>query len=169
MSLSYTISESKTFTITDAVHIAAKVATDLKRLQRFYGRPTDAEIEGFEIEVTQLLKAGYLDTVSYGYRRGNCRIPPTLIYKAKSGKVVSDSPGGIIPGENISGASFYSFLIYNTSWHNLSQNERNRFMEKMPFHRSSGPELGIDGYLDSDRAYSAGGISLNRGIVKGHK
>ena len=39
MSDSYTISESESFTVTHARHMAAKVATDLKRMQRLYGSP----------------------------------------------------------------------------------------------------------------------------------
>ena len=41
MSYSFTESESTSFTVTHARHMAAKVATDLKRLQRLYGRPGD--------------------------------------------------------------------------------------------------------------------------------
>jgi len=39
MTASFTISESASFTVTHARHMASKVATDLKRLQRFYGYP----------------------------------------------------------------------------------------------------------------------------------
>ena len=39
MSYSYTLSETRTFTVTHARHMAAKVATDLKRMQRLYGSP----------------------------------------------------------------------------------------------------------------------------------
>ena len=46
MSSSFTLTETTTFTLTHARHMAAKVATDLKRLQRFYGRPGDAAIAG---------------------------------------------------------------------------------------------------------------------------
>ena len=60
MSQSYTISESTSFTITHARHMAAKVATDLKRMQRLYGLPGDAAIAQYESEVIALLKAGYL-------------------------------------------------------------------------------------------------------------
>ena len=38
---SYSYTESTTFTVTHARHMAAKVATDLKRMQRFYGKPSD--------------------------------------------------------------------------------------------------------------------------------
>ena len=72
-SLSYT--ESSTFTVTHARHMAAKVATDLKRMQRFYGSPSDARIAQFQIEATELIKAGYLGTVSYGYQRNGEVVP----------------------------------------------------------------------------------------------
>ena len=44
MSYSYSLSESATFTVTHARDMAAKVATDLKRMQRFYRFPSDSEI-----------------------------------------------------------------------------------------------------------------------------
>ena len=64
MSYSYTLSETTTFTVTHARHMAAKVATDLKRLQRFYGQPSNSDIADYEIEVIALLKGGYLGTVT---------------------------------------------------------------------------------------------------------
>jgi len=48
MSYSYTTTETKTFALTHARHLAAKVATDLKRLQRFYGGISDERIEQLE-------------------------------------------------------------------------------------------------------------------------
>ena len=78
MSYGYTVSEATTFTVTHARHMAAKVATDLKRLQRLYGGPSDASIADFENEVIELLKAGYLGTVTYGYRKDGSWIEPTL-------------------------------------------------------------------------------------------
>ena len=63
MSYSYTFSEVESFTVTHARHMAAKVATDLKRMQRLYGSPSDASIANYEAEVIELLKAGYLGTV----------------------------------------------------------------------------------------------------------
>ncbi len=69
MTSSYTFSASTTFTITHARHITAKVATDLKRVQRFYGKPTNAQIADYEQELTELLKGGYVDWVAYGFQR----------------------------------------------------------------------------------------------------
>ena len=67
MSYSYTVTDTITFTRTHARHIAAKVATDLKRMQRFYGEPSDSRIADFESEVVEFLKEGLLDTVTYGF------------------------------------------------------------------------------------------------------
>ena len=83
MSDSYTISETETFTVTHARHMAAKVATDLKRMQRLYGSPSDASIAQYEAEVIEFLKDGYLGTVSYGFRRNGKWIEPTLRYTAR--------------------------------------------------------------------------------------
>ena len=63
--------------------MAAKVATDLKRMQRFYGSPSDRASPSYEAEVTELLKAGYLGTVTYGFRRDGNWIEPTLRYTAR--------------------------------------------------------------------------------------
>ena len=107
MTGSYTQSSTSTFTITHARHMAAKLAADLKRMQRFYGAPSDDRIAAYETEVVELLKAGYLDTVTYGFKRGDNWIEPTLRYTAKdlagmSG--IDDDPGKLrraqmYPGE----------------------------------------------------------------------
>lgn len=113
MASSYTISASTSFTITHARHMAAKVAADLKRMQRHYGKPSDANIATYEEEVVQLLKAGYLGTVSYGYMRDGDWIEPTLRYTAKDLLGTSgsdDDPGKIKPWADINGASFYTHI-----------------------------------------------------------
>src|ERR1700683_1385252 len=56
MSYSLTVSETETFTVTHARHMAAKVAADLKRMQRFYGSPSDSWIGHYEAEITHFMK-----------------------------------------------------------------------------------------------------------------
>jgi len=101
MSYSYSVTESATFTVTHARHMATKVATDLKRIQRLYnGIPTDQRIADFETELTEFLKAGYLNTVTYGFRRDGDWIEPTLRYTARDlagGTANDDDPGKIRP------------------------------------------------------------------------
>ena len=79
MSYSYSVTEARTFTVTNARYLASKVKTDLKRVQCFYvGGPTDSGIEAFEAELVALLKAGYLGTITYGFWRNGNWIKPTL-------------------------------------------------------------------------------------------
>ena len=168
---SYSISETQTFTITHARHLAAKVATDLKRMQRFYGKPSDSQIDDYETEIIELLKKGYLKKVSYGFVKNENFIEPTLNYTAQElaqSSSVDDDPGKVRPGANIEGASFYSFLTYSDAWSNLSLDERNQFESNLPFKRSTASEPGINGYLDHDRTYSSGGRSLSRSSIKSY-
>jgi len=169
MSYSYTIAETTTFTLTHAKHMAAKVATDLKRLQRLYGSPSDTAIADYETEVIALLKAGYLGSLTVGYRRGDVWIPPTLRYTARDlagGAADDDDPGRIKPGANIDGADFYNYLTYSPAWYALPEAAREAFKKSMPFQRTGAREPGVAGYLASDRTYSAGGRALDRASVR---
>ncbi len=119
MSYSFSYAESSTFTVTHARHMASKVATDLKRMQRFYGSPSDADIASYEVEVVELIKAGYLGAVTYGYKKDGKWIEPTLRYTTRElagGAANDDDPGRIRPGADIGGAAFHSYLTYSATW-----------------------------------------------------
>ena len=167
-SSSYAVSESQTFTLTHAKHMAAKVAADLMRVHRLYGEPSTQRILDFEKEITALLKAGYLDTVTYGFKLNGNWIEPTLRYTAAelSGNGVDESPGRIRPNADVTGAGFASYLTYNAAWDRASQSERDSVEKDLPFSRGGAPEPGIRGYMTSDSSYSAGGRVLNRSTVR---
>src|ERR1035441_10518713 len=104
MSYSFTITETETFTVTHARHMAAKVAADLKRMQRFYGSPSDSWIAHYEAEITLFMKGGYLGVATYGYKRDGKWIEPTLRYTARAlaGAAANDDDPGRVPvGANI--------------------------------------------------------------------
>lgn len=172
MSFSETYADSITFSLTHARHIGAKVATDLRRIQRLYtGQPTDSRIAEFEAEIVALLKAGYLEAVTYGYKRNGAWIEPSLRYTAQDlagGSADDDDPGRIRPGANIDGASFHSYLTPSAAWHALSAADRAAFESSLPFERTEAPEPGISGYLSQDRSYSAGGRVLIRASVRSY-
>lgn len=149
--------------------MAAKVATDLKRLQRFYGSPCDVDIEEYENEITLLLKYGYLDTVTYGFKKENSWIEPTLRYTASDlDNAANDDPGRIRPNKNVTGASFASYLTRSSAWLNLSSDERANFENTLPFQRGSADEPCVKGYLENDRTYSSGGKTLSRTTVRSY-
>ena len=171
MSSSYTISDTLTFTVTHARHMAAKVATDLKRLQRLYGQPSDASIADFEEEVVALLKAGYLCTVTYGFRRDGSWVEPALRYTAfdlAGTSANDDDPGRIRLGADVSDATFYSYLTYSSSWDNLTESERDSFKIGLPFRRKGAAEPSVNGYLTDDRTYSSGGRALGRASIRSY-
>lgn len=169
-SYSLTVAESQTFTVTHARHMAAKVATDLRRMQRFYGQPSDASIEQYEGELIVLLKAGYLGEVTYGFKRGDDWIEPSLRYTAGDlvGSGSDDDPGRVRQGRDVANASFYSFLTYSSKYHNASSAEKQSALKDLPLERGTASAPGISGYLDSDKTYSAGGRALNRATVRSY-
>lgn len=171
MSYSFTHSTTQTFTLTHAKELASKIATDLKRIQRFYGYPSDSQIADYEAEVTQYLKQGYLSEVTYGFKRGDNWIEPTLRYSARDLAGMTsgnDDPGRISPGADITGATFYSYLIPNSAYSALSETERGKFLGQLPIERGSAPLPGISGHLSSDKTYSSGGKALDRSSLKSY-
>ncbi len=173
MTHSYTVADTISFTRTHARHIAAKVATDLKRMQRFYDEPPDAWIDAFEAEAIEFLKEGLLDTVVYGFRRNSNWIEPTLFYTARdlmSLTANDDDPGRIRPGAQVSGGSFDSYLTYDSSaWNKLTWTQQEEFAKRLPFQRIVGAEPGINGYWSQDLTYSAGGRALDRASLRSYR
>lgn len=171
MSYSFTSTESQSFTVTHAKHIASKVATDLKRIQRFYNSPNDHWIEEYEKELIEYLRKGYLKLVTYGFQKDGKWIEPTLQYTPKDLAGLSgtdDDPGRIRPGANVEGAHFTSYLIKNTAFYSATEAERSTFSGSLPFQRTGADEPGINGYLSADKTYSSGGKALERSIVKSY-
>lgn len=166
---SYSITASTTFTVTHARHMAAKVAADLKRMQRFYGCPSDTDIVNYESEIIELLKAGYLGTLTVGFKRNNQWIEPTLRYTARDlvGMAANDDdPGRVLPECDVSGASFYNYLTYSAAWEALPESEKEEFKRRMPLYRTNATQPTVNGYLVDDKTYSAGGRALSRASVR---
>lgn len=169
MSLSYSASATETFTIAHARYIASKVATDLKRFQRFYNGPNDESIDNYEGELTVLLKHDVIASVVYGFKRDGEWTEAAVRYRALPGGSLSvdDDPGKIRPGLDIAGASFTSFLSYNGNWDKLSAAEQAAIKGACPFQRSTGWAPSLEaGYWADDLSYSAGGRGLGRAMVR---
>lgn len=171
MSSSYTVSTTSSFTITHAKKIASKLAADLMRMHRLYDAPTRTAITEYEDEMVQLLKGDYLESVKYGFQRDGKWIEPTLEYRSSDafGLVYDDDDPGRVPrNKDVSGASFHSFLNYNSNWWNLSADERSSFKGGLPFQRTTGDDAGYSGYFDGDKSYTAGGRSLSRSTLRSY-
>jgi len=171
MSYAFTVSESNTFTVTHARHLAAKVATDLRRMNRLYDQPAQQMIDNYEAEVTELLRHGYLETVTFGFKRNGAWIEPTLKYTAREMLYGGgdDDPGKIRPGADVQGATFYSYLTYSDAWLQLSSAAQEQFKSTLPFQRTGAPEPQVErGYFADDKTYSSGSRSLGRASVRSY-
>ena len=168
--MTITHTQSTVFTTTHARYMASKVASDLKRIQRYYGAPPDTDIELYEKEIVELIRYGYLGTVSYGFQRDGKWIAPTVCYSANdlNEGAIDDDPGRITIGADITGASFSSYLTHSVKWIQLPAEAQDKFKQTLPLQRTGASQPGIDGNLVSDKTYSSGGQSLNRSSTRNH-
>ena len=163
MTSSYTTS----FTETHARYLASKAASDLRQMQLYYYRPSNEEIIDYAVEIAVLLLNQCLEAVEYGFRRDG-RSVVALKYRATHGLMLDDNRSGRVPaGANVSGASWYSFLWHSQKWSELSQTERKRIEDALPFTRTSGDEpVAGDGAWTTDRSYSSESVNLQRSTFR---
>lgn len=166
----YTESASNTFTIVHARQIASKVATDLKKFQRFYqGVPSDATIDLYERELAVLLKYDVVESIIYGFKRDGKWTEAAVRYTALPGGVLQadDDPGKIRPNLDVARATFTSFLTFNSNWLKFSGDERVAVEAESPIRRTDGDTPPLEaGYWQDDLKYSSGGRGLGRATAR---
>ena len=166
MSDSYTYTQTETFNVTHAKHISSKVATDLLRFTRFYGDPTMEYIDKYEIELTAYLMAGYLECAIYGYMRNGKWVEALRYHVLADGTLMDDDdPGKVYPKSDVPQV-FTSYILLNSRWNKLSDEERSAFEANLPINRSSGSEPVLEsGYWSHSQSYSAGGRGIGRSTI----
>ena len=157
------MSYTATATITHARYVAAKIAADLKRVQRLVGRgiPTDRDIADYEEEATILLRDGYLGTVTYGFKE-NEAWTLAVQYTAVNSELLSDNnPGGLLIDPGSARGFFSSFLSYSNKWGDMSPEDMQEYVENLPVKRSEGySPRGT--WTDDNHSYQSGGIQVRR-------
>ena len=164
-----TYTTSATFTRTNVEYVASKVVADLRGLKAYYGEPDEDKISDFYEELVDLLAGGYVTSVEYGYKRNGQRIV-SLYYEARTdGSLTDGKSGGVYARADISGASWFSFLVYSSKWASLSPSAQQEVKARLPIKRSHGqaPDDG-NGYWSSDRSYSSKGIGIQRRTFRPH-
>lgn len=166
----YSVTDSETFSLTNARKIGSQVASDLLRFQTLYGSPTDEWIDQYEAEIVQLLWYDAVKEVVYGFKRNGKWTEAAIRYVALPGGtlVTNDDPGKIRPRLDVVGASFTSFLTYNDRWSGtLSAADRAAVEQACGFARESGSAPPLEtGYWADDRNYVSGGRGLGRSSVR---
>jgi hypothetical protein len=165
--MSSTFTRSETFTRSDARYVASKMAADLYRMQRLYGRPTDSEIENTILEVIELLWRGYLLDVHIGFKRNGTWVVAVRYEAHNGGLVADDNAGGVPAGVDVTGATHYNYLRYNNTFFALSPDERERIEASLPWRRTTGNLPGDGGgYWAIDRTYSRNGGGTARSTFR---
>lgn len=161
--MSYSFTTSETFTRTHARYISSKIGADLRLMMRYYGRPTEAEIEDYMVELTELLAGGYVSSFEAGFRKNGLRIVSLLYEVRADGTISDDQAGGVYARADVSSASWFTFLTYSSEWDLLSAAERARIRDSLPVDRTPGSAPGDGaGYWESGRSYAAGGVGAAR-------
>lgn len=160
---SYTTSATETFSMASARYVASKIATDLRQLQRYYGKPSDVEITDYAVEAAVLAYHGYVKKVIYGFKRDGKWVL-SLEYTSENGTLTADDrAGGAYRYADITGANFDSYLFRTQSWRSLTDTRRKEINDSLSITRIPATAPGYTGgYHTSDRTYSAHGTGFTR-------
>ena len=158
-----TFTTSTTFTRTNAEYLASKVVSDLRGMKDYYCRPNESLIWDYYEELAELLVGGYVASVEYGFKRNGQRVV-TLFYELRTdGSLADGKSGGVYARADMSGTTWFSFLVYSRKWNLLSPSAQQEIKARLPIQRSSGqaPQDG-SGYWITDRSYSSQGVGTQR-------
>jgi hypothetical protein len=165
--MTQTFTTTSTFTRTSARHISSKVVTDLRRINFYYGRPTEEEIEAYYGELVELLAEGYLESVEYGFRRDGQRVVSVYYEVRADGSLSDNRAGGLYARADTSAASWFSFMNKSATFFALPPPERERIEERLPVRRTPGhAPVDGSGYWITDRSYAADGVGTQRRIFR---
>ena len=158
-----TYTTSATYTKTNVKYVASKVIADLRGLSAYYGQPSDSKIWDFYEELVELLADGYVASVEYGFKRNEKRVV-SLYYEARAdGSLTDGRSGGVFARADISGASWFSYLVYSNKWDSLSPAVQQQVKDRIPIKRTHGQAPGDgNGYWSTDRTYSSQGLGVQR-------
>lgn len=166
--MTYSYTQTHTFTILHARQITSKIATDLRQLSVFYDLVPKSMISDFAEEASILMNEGALESVEYGFKR-NGVVFFSLRYEARNGSLETDDNPGRIPTDlNTDGAIWYTFLRFSRKFNQSSLEEQNRIEALLPIKRTAAnePSVGFWSYWEEERVYSAGGRSVARKRLK---
>jgi hypothetical protein len=163
--MTFSLVHSDSFSITDARHVASKVGSDLRNLNSVYGSPALGTIDNYVDEVAQLLKAGYLNTVDYGFKSGDgwklrLRYTATI-----GGQLRDDTPGRLPYDAPVNGLPFYSYLRYSPAFHGLASAEQRALKATLPVPRSGAEEPCLGGgRYGTSASYARNGQGVGREV-----
>ncbi len=165
--MSTTGTRTAPFTITEARYVGAKIGADLRLLNGYYGAPALGDIDRYVEEVALLLRDGYLDQVSYGFRAASTNDwKLRLRYTATAGGQLTDGKPGSLPATAaIAGYPFYSYLTYSQKFWDLTSAQQAEIKADLPVKRVGGEEPAARaGMTATGNGYSRNGVGVSRDV-----
>lgn len=161
----FTFTQSATFTVTHARHLASKIAADLNACSRLHGQPSLSTVEKYNEELVELLRYGYLSQYEFGFKRNDQRVLSWSYEVDASGSISSDDRAGKMSAYiDLSGTSFFNFMWPSSKYYDLTSDQQSAFDESHPVDRISGepPSDGAGCWSSTEKNYSAGGTGVSR-------
>ena len=161
----FSYTQSATFTVTHARHLASKIAADLNACSRLHGQPSISAVENYNEELAELLRYGYLSQYEFGFQRDVERVLSWSYMVDASGAVTGDDRAGKMSAYvDLSGTTFFNYVWYSAKYHDLSSGQQSSFKASHPVNRTSGdpPSDGAGYWSGTEKNYSAGGTGVSR-------
>ncbi len=161
----FTHSNSATFTVTHAKHLASKIAADLNACSRLHDQPSVAAVEDYNYELVELLRYGYLSRYEFGFKRDDKRVLSWSYEVDSYGNIETDERAGKMSAYvDLDGTTFFNYAWYSSKYHNLTSDQQANFKDSHPVNRTSGdpPSDGAGYWSGTEKNYSAGGTGISR-------
>lgn len=162
--MSYSFTESETYTRTHAKKLASKVISDLYQFSVLYGHPSKDSIDDYQTELVEMLVYEYVERYEFGFKKNDKRVVSFRYKVGADGGMYGDSnAGSLYARANVDGAHYYNHMSYSQKWWDLTPTQRSNFENALPFQRTAGdlPQDG-QGYWQTDHGYTAGGVQVTR-------
>lgn len=171
MSISYTQSQTNTYTIANVRHVNDKILGDLNYLlTRFPVIFTEDRMNKWKNDFYQWMYTGYVQSIAIQFLRNKeciCEIKYDL---KDDGSISADDNVGRIRGVDLRGASTYVTVAYTAKWSNLTPEEQQRFKsEKLKLNWGTAAKINYAYGLTQkfDKEYSSGSLGVKRSVLGG--
>lgn len=161
----FTRTETATFTITHAKHLASKIAADLNACSRLHGKPSVTAVESYNAELVELLRYGFLSSYEFGFQQDDKRVLSWSYDVTTDGNIESDDRAGKMSAYvDLDGASFFNYAWYSSKYGSLTSDELLIFKESHSINRTTGdpPSDGAGYWSGTEKNYAAGGTGVSR-------
>jgi hypothetical protein len=162
--MTYTLTTTESFTLTNAKKLAAKVIADMHQCRRLYSRPSESDIETYQTELVVLLAGRYVAEYEFGFKTSaDKRIVSWRYTVTAAGDLEGGRSGGLYATADVGNAQLFNYLWRSDRWRALTGSEQAKVDAQHPVERTFGdPPADGSGRWVRDRQYASGGVAIER-------